>query len=411
VQENSIAKFNVITIDSEGQKKPSTSLIWKLIQVEENYQWYQDGTSWRYESVKSTKQLATGKVDTTVDGAQISTPVSWGRYRLEVESAAADGPLSSVEFDAGYYVAASTTDTPDGLEVALDKEHYTVGETAKLKVSPRFAGEVLVTVGSENLITTQVAFVPKEGGEISLPITAEWGAGAYVTATLYRPGDAQDSHMPMRAIGLKWLTVDPGDRNLAISLDAPEKMLPRQPLNIAVDVKGAGAGEDAYITVAAVDVGILNLTRYEAPNPDGFYFGQRRLGIEMRDLYGRLIDGSLGSMGRLRTGGDGAEQPLQGKPPTEKLVAFFSGAVKLDANGKANVSFDIPQFNGTARIMAVAWSKTGVGHAQKDVIIRDPVVVTASLPEIHGSRRQCFAAAGYRQYGCTGWRLYIVCNR
>ena len=133
--------------------------------------------------------------------------------------------------------------------------------------------------------------------------------------------------------------------------------------------------------MAAVDVGILNLTRYEAPNPDGWYFGQRQLGLEIRDLYGRLIDGSQGATGKLRTGGDGAQMPMQGSPPTEKLIAFFSGPVKLDAQGKANVSFDIPQFNGTARVMAVAWSKSGVGHATSDVVIRDPVVVTASLPK------------------------------
>lgn len=187
--------------------------------------------------------------------------------------------------------------------------------------------------------------------------------------------------MPMRAIGIKWLAVDPAERKLAVSLDAPEKTEPRRPLDIGLQVRGAGANEDAYVTVAAVDVGILNLTRYEAPDPDGWYFGQRRLGLEMRDLYGRLIDGSLGATGRLRTGGDGGQMPLQGSPPTEKLVAFFSGAIKLDAEGMANVRFDIPQFNGTARIMAVAWTKSGVGHAVKDVVIRDPVVVTASLPK------------------------------
>ncbi|WP_448549834.1 hypothetical protein, partial [Xanthomonas translucens] len=92
------------------------------------------------------------------------------------------------------------------------------------------------------------------------------------------------------------------------------------------------------------------------PKPDEWYFGQRRLGLEIRDLYGRLIDGSLGATGRLRTGGDGGGAALQGSPPTEKLVAFFSGPVELDADGKATVSFDIPQFNGTARIMAVAWT-------------------------------------------------------
>lgn len=187
--------------------------------------------------------------------------------------------------------------------------------------------------------------------------------------------------MPMRAIGIKWLAVDPADRKLAVSLDAPDKTEPRRPLDIGLQVRGAGTNEDAYVTVAAVDVGILNLTRYEAPDPDGWYFGQRRLGLEMRDLYGRLIDGSLGATGRLRTGGDGGQMPLQGSPPTEKLVAFFSGAIKLDAEGMANMRFDIPQFNGTARIMAVAWTKSGVGHAVKDVVIRDPVVVTASLPK------------------------------
>ncbi|PDT83780.1 alpha-2-macroglobulin family protein [Sinorhizobium sp. BJ1] len=379
--ENSVGKFHVIAVDANGSKVAMPGLFWKLISVERNYQWYRDGSAWKYEPVISTKQVANGTVDVTEDGAAIAVPVGWGRYRLEIETAAADGPTSSVEFDAGWYVEATSTETPDGLEIALDKENYTVGETAKLKVSPRFAGELLVTVGTENLIATKTATIAETGGEVELPVTADWGAGAYVTATLYRPGDAQESRMPMRAIGLKWLAVDPADRKLAVSLDAPDKTQPRQPLEVNLQVRGAGANEDAYVTVAAVDVGILNLTRYEAPDPDGWYFGQRRLGLEIRDLYGRLIDGSLGATGRLRTGGDSGQMPLQGSPPTEELVAFFSGPVKLDAEGTANVRFDIPQFNGTARVMAVAWTKAGVGHAVKDVVIHDPIVVTASLPK------------------------------
>ncbi|EJN03114.1 large extracellular alpha-helical protein [Phyllobacterium sp. YR531] len=379
--ENSIGKFNVIALDANGQKQATQGLSWKLLSVERNYQWYRDGSSWKYEPILSTKQVANGTVDVTTDGGAISVPVTWGRFRLEVETAAADGPTSSVEFDAGYYVEATSTETPDGLEIALDKEQYAPGDIAKLKVSSRFAGELLVTVGAESLLTTAKASIGAEGGEVDIPVTAEWGAGAYVTATLFRPGDAQESHMPMRAIGIKWLNVNPGDRKLAVKLDTPQKTEPRQQLNVALQVTGAGANENAFVTVAAVDVGILNLTRYEAPDPDTWYFGQRQLGLEIRDLYGRLIDGSQGATGKLRTGGDGAQMPVQGNPPTEKLVAFFSGPVKLDAEGKANVSFDIPQFNGTARVMAVAWSKSGVGHATSDVIIRDPVVVTASLPK------------------------------
>jgi uncharacterized protein YfaS (alpha-2-macroglobulin family) len=379
--ENSIANFNVIGINADSQKEEVKGLRWKLLALDRNYQWYRDGTAWKYEPVYTARQIANGTVDATTDGGKISAPVTWGRYRLEVESADVDGPTSSVEFDAGWFVQATSTETPDGLEIALDKDSYKIGETAKLKISSRYGGELMVTAGTESLVAVKNATIGATGGEVDIPVTADWGAGAYVTATLFRPGDSQDSHMPMRSIGIKWLKVDPAERALQVKLDTPEKMLPRGPLNISLAVAGAGANEDAYVTVAAVDVGILNLTHYEPPKPEDWYFGQRQLGLEIRDLYGRLIDGSLGATGKLRTGGDGGAVALQGSPPTQKLVAFFSGPVKLDAEGRANVSFDIPQFNGTARVMAVAWSKAGVGHSTKDVIIRDPVVVTASLPK------------------------------
>lgn len=380
VAENSAANFNVIMTTPDGDRKEAAGLKWTLYKVERDYQWYREGNSWKYEPVQSTRKQEEGTLNASTDGGKISVPVAWGRYRLEVQSG--DGQaVSSVEFDAGWYVAATSTETPDGLEIALDKDSYKAGDTAQLKVSPRFAGEVLVNVGTESLLLSKSQTIGAEGGVIEIPVSADWGAGAYVTATLYRPGDAQESRMPMRAIGIKWLGIDPGERALSVKLTPPEKMLPRQTLAIPVEVAGAAGGEEAYVTVAAVDVGILNLTAYEAPDPNGWYFGQRQLGLEVRDLYGRLIDGSLGVTGKLRTGGDGGENALQGSPPKEKLVAFFSGPVKLDENGKALVSFDIPQFNGTARVMAVAWTKSGVGHAETDVIIRDPLVVTASMPQ------------------------------
>ncbi|UHS59180.1 alpha-2-macroglobulin family protein [Agrobacterium vaccinii] len=379
--ENSIGRFHVIGLGADGAKKAMSGLPWKLIKVERNYQWYRQGSSWRYEPVVYTKQVETGTISVDANGGEISVPASWGRYRLEVESPENNGPVSSVEFDAGWYVSASSTETPDALEIALDKQSYKIGDTAKLQVTSRFSGQLMVASGSEKLIAVQNVEIGDKGGEIDIPVTKDWGAGSYVTATLFRPGDAQESRMPMRAIGIKWLAVDPGERKLGIALDLPKQTLPRQPLEIPIHVSGAGAGEKAYVTLAAVDVGILNLTRYEPPKPDEWYFGQRRLGLEIRDIYGRLIDGSLGATGRLRTGGDGGQTALQGSPPTEKLVAFFEGPVELDADGKATVRFDIPQFNGTARVMAVAWTKTGVGHAVSDVVIRDPVVITASAPK------------------------------
>ena len=131
--------------------------------------------------------------------------------------------------------------------------------------------------------------------------------------------------------------------------------------------------------VAAVNVGILNLTNYKPPSPEDYYLGQRALSAEIRDLYGELIDGMQGARGQIRSGGDQGAQ-LQGSPPTGPPVALYSGLVTVGQDGNAEVSFDVPDFEGTLRVMAVAWSKDKVGHATANVTVRDPVVLTATLP-------------------------------
>lgn len=381
VGQGETASFEVIAVGPDGQRVSMPGVVWSLVRIERNYQWYRSDGTWNYEPVTHTRKVADGRLDLAADAAgRVAVPVDWGRYRLDVESSDATGPASSVEFTAGWYVEASSTETPDGLEMALDKDTYRVGETARLSISPRFAGTAQVAVGAERLLTAFTAEVPEAGAVIDLPVADDWGAGAYVTVTLFRPGEGPETRLPQRAIGVKWLKVDPAERQLRVALDLPEKVEPRSSLTIPVTITGLKAGERGRVMVAAVDVGILNLTRYEPPAPDDWFFGQRQMGIEIRDLYGRLIDGSLGAPGRIRSGGDEGGPGMQGSPPTEPLVALFSGVVETDESGRAEVSFAIPQFNGTARVMAVAWSEDGIGHAAGDVIIRDPVVVTASLP-------------------------------
>ena len=137
-------------------------------------------------------------------------------------------------------------------------------------------------------------------------VSDDWNPGAYVTVMLYRPMDEKAKRMPGRALGLRWLAIDQAPRMLNVGLDAPEKVKSGATLTVPVKVAGLAAGEEARITVAAVDVGILNLTRFEPPKPEDWFFGQRRLGTEIRDVYGRLIDGMRAERGKLRSGGDGA---------------------------------------------------------------------------------------------------------
>ncbi|TNF57287.1 MAG: alpha-2-macroglobulin family protein, partial [Rhodobacteraceae bacterium] len=170
-------------------------------------------------------------------------------------------------------------------------------------------------------------------------------------------------------------------RQLQVAIDVPGAIQPRSTLRAGLRIDGAAPGEEVWLTLAAVDLGILNLTGFRSPDPSAHYFGQRRLGVELRDLYGRLIDGMNGAMGNVRSGGDAnAGLRMQSPPPTERLVAQFTGPIRVGADGQAFVNLDIPAFNGTVRLMAVAWSPRAVGQAARDVILRDPVVAQVSLP-------------------------------
>ena len=176
----------------------------------------------------------------------------------------------------------------------LDKPRYKPGETAHVNLTPRFSGTALVMVVGDRLIDMKAVEVEAGGTTVDLEVDESWGAGAYVTATVFRPMDVAASRMPGRAIGLQWLNLDMTARTTSVELDVPDIVRPEQPLDVLVKLPTVAPGERALVTLAAVDVGILNLTGYKPPAPQDWYFGQRALGVEFRDLYGQLIDGMQG---------------------------------------------------------------------------------------------------------------------
>ena len=380
VAEGTEAGFQLIGLSPDLTPEPMP-VRWTLNRVTTRYQWYQLYGNWDWEPVTRRTRIASGEAALGGEPLTVSAPVEWGEYELVVERTDGSYAASSVEFYAGWYVPADAAATPDRLEMSLDRDSYGVGDTARLRIVPRAGGTALITVMADRVISRQAVTV--EAGETVIPleVTSDWGTGAYVEATVIRPMDVAAGQMPARAIGLAHAAVDPGDKALQVSIEAPELTRPRGSERVRVTVEGAAEGERAWLTLAAVDVGILNLTGFESPDPQAYYFGQRRLGVELRDVYGRLIDGMNGAMGVVRSGGDAdSGMRMQSPPPTQDLMAVFSGPVQVGADGAAFVNIDLPDFNGTVRLMAVAWTQGAVGQAEADMLVRDPVVVTASLP-------------------------------
>ncbi|WP_245413364.1 alpha-2-macroglobulin family protein [Mangrovicella endophytica] len=380
VGERSNAGFDVVAIGADRQRVAVSGASWVLNKIDTRFQWYSTSGSWNYEPIRTSARVASGTLDIAADkAAPLSLPVDWGEYELVLKDPAGVALPASVSFEAGWYVATKALDTPDVARVSLDKPRYKIGETATVHIEPRFAGRAEVLVMDERVIATKTADIPAEGGDVTLEVTRDWGPGAYIAAVVYRPMSIADKRMPGRAIGLTHASVDPGERALTVSLTAPDKIEPRRKVDIGIDIAGITAGETAYVTLAAVDVGILNITSFEPPSLSGFYFGKRKLGVEIRDLYGRLIDRMQGAAGTVRSGGD-AGASYDTPPPMDELVALYSGVLTADADGHVTASFDIPDFNGTLKLMALAWSKTGVGEANAEMTVRDPVVIAVSRP-------------------------------
>ena len=379
--EDQNAGFDVVLLDANNKPETNSNLTWTLTRLDTNWQWYRRDGSWTYEAVTVKRKIGSGPLSISADKpARVSQAIGWGRYRLDITSNDPNGPASSVVFNAGWYTSGDTVDSPEQLDVALDKDSYKSGDTAKLRIASKLGGRALITVLGTGLHMMKEVDIAKGGGEVDVPVSDTWGPGAYVTALLYRPMDEVQKRMPSRAIGIKWLPVDQSAHQLKVAVTLPDKVKSGSKIDVPLKIEGLAPGEDARVAVAAVDLGILNLTRYETPAPESWFNQQQKLSFEIRDFYGRLIDGMRADRGKLRSGGDAGGPAMQGNPTVETVVSLYSGIVRVREDGTATVNFELPDFNGTVRVMAVAWSKDKVGHGSGDLIVRDPVALTIAVP-------------------------------
>ena len=378
VAEGQRAGFRVVALDAEGKRVALSNVTYSWVREDRNYQWYLDNGSWKYKSILRDRLVTSGTMKIGADApVKLSQAMSWGTYRLTL-SDPKSGASSSFRYYSGW-AASSAGDRPDRIPVAADKPSYRSGETAKVRIKPTANGKALVVVAGDRVFSSRTVDAPASGTTIDIPVSADWGAGAYVLVTDYRPLDEATGREPVRSVGLVWLALDNAPRTLTTLIGGPAKILPDRRINLPVQVKGLSAGETGYLTLAAVDEGILQLTDFKSPDPNGYYFGKRRLGVEMRDDYGRLIKAEKGAVGPMREGGDAFGGRSLAVVPI-KTVSLFSGLVKIGSNGMVNVPVTVPDFNGELRLMAVAMSAGKLGHAERAMTVRDPVVADIVLP-------------------------------
>lgn len=372
--------FQTVVLDQEGEPEQST-IDWRLRRRDYDYDWYRNESgAWRWRRSERIVTVAEGSTATGSGGEADITlpPLQWGDYELVASLDNED--RASATFWVGYGGrSADGTPAPDSVRVLGPDEGVAVGEDASVAISAPYPGIAEVAVATGSVLSLRHIEVPEEGAEISVPVTEDWGAGAYVLVTVYTDRDARTRPIPRRAVGAAYIPVDLGNRVLEASLTVPDLARPDTPLDVTLSVGNHPQGESLYATLALVDEGILLLTKHDSPDPVDAVFGKARLGVDLYDDYGRILDPNQGEMGALRSGGDAIGGAGLSAVPT-KTVALFTGPVTLNTDGQANIPVALPDFNGSLRLMSVVWSETALGAASTPLVVRDPVPAEVILP-------------------------------
>lgn len=335
--------------------------------------------TFRYESTRDTQLVDVLEIDPASRGSFRMVPPELGAYRVVLADPFA-GPAAEVAFTAsGFGFSPWAIENPARVELELDRDEYRPGETATVQVRAPFAGRLLLTLERDGVTESLVQQLAGNTATLQLPVGTALRPNGYVTATVIRSAADLEPGGVGRAFGAVPIFVDRAANRIAMQVQAPEEMRPEGPLQV-----GVRAEPGAAVTVAAVDEGILQLIAQASPDPFEFFYRRLALGVTSHDSFSLLFPEVQIEAAAAVGGGDAAERAAQ-FVSTEGIrrvrpVAFWSGVVRADAAGRAEVSFDVPEFQGRLRVMAVASRGRRFGAASAAVRVRDPLVLLPTLP-------------------------------
>lgn len=388
IKPNEKVSLNYIAVDKNGNVVADRDLTLTVYKVHWNTILRRNAQG-RYEYVSDDQITSLEShqfVSTAEMGTFTFTPSEYGEYRVHLEDIASGAKTEVKVETTGWGYVPLSMENPSLLEMTLNKQAYQPGETAKLQIKAPFPGKLLLTMEREKVLTYRTVNLKGNTASLNIPVVRGYKPNIYLSGTVIRSTDSLEEHAPVRAFGVIPLKIDAEPNRFAIDLDAPAEIRPNSDVTIKFRVRGKQSAF-SHVTIAAVDEGILQLTGFRAPNPHGYFYRQRGLKTRAYDLYSAILPEIETVQGDSSAGGDQAAR-LSGRAKRlnttsvmrVKPVSLWSGILKTDRYGKGTATFQIPQFNGTLRLMAVAFSGGYYGAAEKFTIVREPVVLTPTFP-------------------------------
>jgi len=386
-------KFEVVSVDENGKPKATKNLKVSIFKV--SWRWWWDTSSDNLSSYSSSQYrdlLFEKTVNTDAKGIgsfdfELKYP-DWGRYLVRVEDPnGGHATGKAIYIDWPGWAGKSRKGDPSAatmLVFSTDKQAYNVGETATVTFPSSFGGRALVTVenGSEVLESLWVETVEGET-KFKLPITKLYTPNVFINITSLQPHANTKNDSPIRIYGVTGIAVENKETKLEPQISMPEVLRPEETITVKVNEKNKKA---MTYSIAIVDEGLLDLTRFKTPNPWDTFYAKEALGVKTWDVYDDVIGAFGGRIDQVFSiGGDGELAGAKNKKANrfEPMVVHLGPFSLKDGETKSH-QVKIPKYVGSVRTMVVAGNhKTAAyGQVEKTTPVRKPLMILASLPRI-----------------------------
>lgn len=388
-------QVDLVTLDVDGNGVSRNNIEISMYKL--NWRWWWDNSS---ESIanyvegsysklikKGTANTVNGKGSWTFELK--SAENEWGRYFVRAcdpVSGHCTGQVIYVD-EPGWYSRMRGEESGGGanlLSFSTDKPTYNLGEKINLTIPSSAGGRALVSIenGSKVIKTYWVETQANET-RFSFEATAQMTPNAYVHVSLLQPHAQTTNDLPIRLYGVASIGVEDPDTHLEPVINMPDVLEPGEEVTIKISEK---AKRKMTYTIAVVDEGLLDLTRFKTPDAWSRFYAREALGVRTWDLFDEVMGAFGARLERvLAVGGDGDMEAKEDDARANRFkpVVKFFGPFTLEG-GSATHKFVMPQYIGSVKTMVVAGFEGAYGKAEKATPVRKPLMVLATLPRVLG---------------------------
>ncbi|HKH63148.1 MAG TPA: MG2 domain-containing protein, partial [Flavitalea sp.] len=377
---NQTVRFPVIALDKNEKPVNGVQANVKVIKHEYRTVLTKNGSYFRYESQQDDKLITEQTLTVNSENtAYTFVPRSPGNYEIRVAISGGGTYVSKSFYSYGAWGGNNGSfevNNEGNIDIELDKTSYLAGESAKLLFKTPFSGRMLVTLENDKMVSYQYVNADKRSASIDLRLSIDHLPNVFVTATLIKPHEVSEIPLTV-ALGFHNIKVEEKSRKMNVDIVAQKSVRSRTRQKVSVK-----ASPNSLVTLAAVDNGVLQISDFKTPDPYNHFYATKALEVNGYNVYPLLFP-------ELRTlisstGGDGEASMNKRVNPMPakriKVVSYWSGIVKANGSGEASFEFDIPQFSGQVRLMAVAYKDNSFGSAESNIAVADPIVLSTALP-------------------------------